>query len=79
MPEPAILGVEAPLWAETLTSYADVEYMAFPRLAALAEVGWSPWRTHDRPGFAARLAAHGPRWDADGVNYCRSPQIAWPG
>lgn len=64
---------------ETLTSYADVEYMAFPRLAALAEVAWSPWSTHDWPGFAERLAAHGPRWEADGVNYCRSPQIAWPG
>ncbi|WP_327000190.1 beta-N-acetylhexosaminidase [Dactylosporangium sp. NBC_01737] len=77
VPETAVLGVEGPLWSETLTSYADVEYMAFPRLAALAEVTWSPWSTHDWPGFAARLAAHGPRWEAQEVNFCRSPQIAW--
>ncbi|MEP0713223.1 MAG: family 20 glycosylhydrolase, partial [Algoriphagus sp.] len=36
-----ILGVEAPLWTETLDTRADIEYMAFPRLAALAEVAWS--------------------------------------
>jgi hexosaminidase len=77
VPEAAVLGVEGPLWSETLTSYADVEYMAFPRLAALAEVSWSPWATHDWPGFARRLAAHGPRWEAQEVNFCRSPQIAW--
>ncbi|MEV4512374.1 family 20 glycosylhydrolase [Dactylosporangium sp. NPDC049525] len=77
MPEPAVLGVEGPLWSETLTSYVDVEYMAFPRLAALAEVSWSPWATHDWPGFARRLATHGPRWEAQEVNFCRSPQIAW--
>ncbi len=77
VPEAAVRGVEAPLWSETLSSYADVEYMAFPRLAALAEVTWSPWSTHDWPGFAARLATHGPRWEAEQVNFCRSPQIAW--
>jgi hexosaminidase len=76
-PEPAILGVEAPLWAETLRDYADVEHMTFPRLAALAELGWSPPQTHDWDGFARRLATHGPRWDAQGVNYRRSPQVPW--
>jgi hexosaminidase len=77
VPEAAVLGVEAPLWSETLSSYADVEYMAFPRLAALAELGWSPWSTHDWDGFAGRLAAYGPRWDAERVNFYRSAQIAW--
>ncbi|GAB3841190.1 beta-N-acetylhexosaminidase [Dactylosporangium cerinum] len=75
--EPAVLGVEAPLWSETLNSYADVEYMAFPRLAALAEVAWSPWSTHDWDAFARRLATHGPRWEAQQVNFYRSPQIPW--
>lgn len=78
VPEASVLGVEAPLWSETLSSYADVEYMAFPRLAALAEIAWSPWSTHDWADFAQRLATHGPRWTADGVNFCRSPQIPWP-
>jgi hexosaminidase len=77
VPESAVHGVEAPLWSETLTRYADVEYMAFPRLAALAELGWSPWSTHDWAGFARRLSAQGARWAAQRVNFCRSPQIAW--
>jgi hexosaminidase len=76
-PERGILGLEAPLWAETLRGYADVEHMAFPRLAALAELAWSPRETHGWDGFARRLAAHGPRWEAQGVNYCRSPQVSW--
>ncbi|MGI5183770.1 beta-N-acetylhexosaminidase [Dactylosporangium sp. CA-152071] len=77
VPEAAVLGIEAPLWSETLRSYADVEAMAFPRLAAVAELGWSPRSAHDWDSFARRLAAYGPRWDADGVNYHRSAQIRW--
>ena len=40
--EASILGVEAPLWSETLATMRDVEYMAFPRLAGAAEIAWSP-------------------------------------
>jgi hexosaminidase len=42
IPESALLGVEAPMWSETLGSIRDVEYMAFPRILAIAEIGWSP-------------------------------------
>lgn len=79
IPEEAILGIEAPLWSETIGSIHDLEYLAFPRLAAVAELGWSPqpsrsewWR------FRKRLAAQGPRWTAMGVNFRRSPGIPWP-
>ncbi|MCW5912201.1 MAG: beta-N-acetylhexosaminidase, partial [Cyclobacteriaceae bacterium] len=37
-----ILGVEAPLWSETVINMTDIEYMAFPRLIGVAEIGWSP-------------------------------------
>jgi hexosaminidase len=77
VPEPAILGVEAPLWSETLVRPSDFEFMAFPRLAAVAEVGWSPAAARDWHGFRARLGAHGPRLSALGVNYYRSPQVPW--
>ena len=40
--ETSILGIEAPIWFETLASMSDVEFMAFPRIAAVAEVAWSP-------------------------------------
>jgi hexosaminidase len=55
----------------------DYEYMAFPRLTALAEVGWSPPSSKDWETFRVRLGAHGPRLAAIGVNFYRSPQIPW--
>jgi hexosaminidase len=73
-----IIGVEAPLWTETIRTIGDIEYMAFPRLPAIAELGWSPWTTHDWTAFKQRLAAQGPRWHVLGINYYQSPQIAWP-
>ncbi|MFF4606766.1 beta-N-acetylhexosaminidase [Streptomyces sp. NPDC001339] len=77
-PGEAILGVEAPLWSETLTTSADLEYMTFPRLPGIAELGWSPADTHDWAAYRERLAAQGPRWDAQGVHYYRSPEVPWP-
>jgi hexosaminidase len=76
--EDGVLGVEAPLWSETLRSIADVERMTVPRLPAVAEVGWAPAAARGWDGFRRRLAAHGPRWEAMGVDYHRSPQVPWP-
>lgn len=76
--ESSVLGVEAPLWTETIVTSADIDYMAFPRLPAIAELGWSPWSTHDQAAFHARLGAQGPRWNAMGVSYYQSTQITWP-
>ena len=75
--ESAVLGVEGPLWAETLVKLEDYEHMAFPRLIALAEVGWSRQDARDWDGFRLRLASHGPRLSALGVNFYRSPQVPW--
>lgn len=77
VPESAIRGVEAPLWTETITDSADIEFMAFPRLPAEAELGWSPASTHSWPSFRTRLAQQGARWTVQGVNFYRSPQIPW--
>ena len=65
----AIVGVEAPLWSETLLTMADVEYMAFPRLPGVAEIGWSPAAGRGWDEYRLRLAAQGARWDVMGVNY----------
>jgi hexosaminidase len=72
-----LLGVEAPLWAETLVKLEDYEYMAFPRLVALSEVGWSAQTARDWESFRVRLGEQGPRLSALGVNYYRSPQVPW--
>jgi hexosaminidase len=77
VPEAGLLGVEAPLWAETLVKLEDYEYMAFPRLLAVAEVGWSPQASRNWEAFRARLGEQGPRLSALGVNFYRSPQVPW--
>jgi hexosaminidase len=77
VPEVSMLGVEAPLWAETLVKLEDYEYMAFPRLIALSEVGWSPQAQRDWETFRIRLAEQGPRLTALGVNFYRSAQVPW--
>jgi hexosaminidase len=76
--ESSILGVEAPLWSETLVTLADIEYMAFPRLPAIAELGWSSNASHDWTAFRKRLGAQGPRWRVMGVKYYHSTQVSWP-
>ncbi|WBB68714.1 beta-N-acetylhexosaminidase [Micromonospora sp. WMMD812] len=75
--ESAILGVEAPLWSETLRTLDDIEYMAFPRLPAIAELGWSTAGSHDWEAFRARLGEQAPRWRAQGVDFYPSPQVSW--
>jgi hexosaminidase len=77
VPDSAVLGVEAPLWSETLEKRADFEFMALPRLAAVAEVAWSPVTARGWEAFRERLGTHGPRLAALGVNFYRSPQIPW--
>lgn len=74
----AILGVEADLWTETVSTTADIDYMAFPRLPAIAEIGWSPRATHGWSAFRERLAAQGPRWNVMGIKYYRSTDVPWP-
>ncbi len=68
-----VLGAQGQLWSEYITSYAQLEAMAFPRLCALAEVLWSPKATRDWPAFQDRLAVHLQRLAALGVNYFKPP------
>ena len=73
----AVLGVEAPLWSETLATMRDAEFMALPRLSAAAEIAWSPRERRDWEQFRLRLAAQAPRWTALGINFYRSPDVPW--
>lgn len=77
VPESAVLGVEAPLWGETVSNIRDYEFLAFPRLAAIAEIGWSVQADRGWDGFRRRLGAQGARWTALGLNFYRVPDIPW--
>jgi hexosaminidase len=74
--ESDILGIEAPIWSETLLTMKDLEYLAFPRLLCFAELAWSPKQgTWDE--FRQRLAAHGKHLEVMGIDFYRSPEIDW--
>ncbi len=75
--EGSIVGVEAPLWSETAANIRDIEYLAFPRIAAIAEIAWTPQDRRDWNEFKQRLGAQARRWSALGINFYRSPQIRW--
>jgi len=70
-----ILGGQCNLWTEYIPSLAQVEYMAFPRLCALAEVDWSPKASRDWNAFSQRLQIHEQRLEQLGVNYRRDPAV----
>ena len=63
-----VLGVQACLWTEHMDSARVVDYMAFPRLCALAEVAWSG-AGHDVVDFLGRMRLHQARLRASGVEF----------
>jgi len=66
-----VLGVQGQLWREYISTMSHLEYMAYPRAAALAEVGWSQADTKDYEKFLSRLRHHLKRLDEREVNYRR--------
>ena len=64
-----LLGVQGNIWGEFIWTPQDVDYFAFPRAVALAEVGWSPAPGGSFNDFLRRLESHSKRLDQAGVNY----------
>ncbi len=67
-----IMGAQANHWAEFITAPDHLEYMAFPRLAALSEVVWSPKEHRDWDDFSRRMNSQYRRYDKAGIRYARS-------
>jgi hexosaminidase len=72
-----ILGIEAPLWSETITNIDDIEYMVFPRLPGIAEIGWTPAAKRDWNEYKVRLGRHGERFKAMDIDYYPSNRVPW--
>lgn len=68
-----ILGVQANVWTEHMRSFARVQHAFFPRIAAVAEIAWSPKQSRDYAGFLQRLPAMLPRWQAQGIAVAATP------
>ncbi len=78
-----VIGVEGAIWGETVVNLSQVDYMVFPRLIALAEVGWSPKavrvsrRSPAYRNFVRRLAAQGARLLFAQTNFYPSTEVPW--
>ncbi|HSX60907.1 MAG TPA: family 20 glycosylhydrolase [Tahibacter sp.] len=67
-----VRGAQVNVWVEHMRTTARVEHAVFPRLAAIAEVTWSPRERRDWQGFLARLPAQFARYRALDIGYAES-------
>jgi hexosaminidase len=72
-----IIGIEAPLWTETVKNIKEIEYMAFPRIPGYAEIGWSPSAGKNWNEYKVRLGKHGKRMKAMNINFYKSSKVPW--
>ena len=70
-----ILGVEAPLWAETIANLDEAEYLLFPRLPGYAEMNWTPDTLRNWDTYRVRLTKEKAKWDIWGVDYFDSKKL----
>ena len=72
-----IIGIEAPLWTETVETMDDIEYLAFPRIIGMAEIGWTPTSQRNWEEYKVRLGKHKDRLDALNIDFYHSPLVPW--
>ncbi|HYF66981.1 MAG TPA: beta-N-acetylhexosaminidase [Ohtaekwangia sp.] len=72
-----IAGVEAPLWTETVQTMDDIEYLVFPRLPGVAEIGWSAAAARDWDTYKVRLGNQAKRWKNMEIDYYPSSVVPW--
>jgi hexosaminidase len=70
-----ILGVQGNLWAEHIRTEDRMARMAFPRAAAIAELGWTQARHRNWKDFVRRVAAQVPRYDALKLPHSDAPFV----
>jgi len=66
-----VVGAQGCVWTEFIPDFPNVEYMALPRMAALAEAVWTPIIKKDYSNFIARLKQHAQTLDRMKVNYAK--------
>lgn len=64
-----VIGIESPLWSETVTRIEDIEYMAFPRIIGHAALGWNGEPRKEQGSYYESLAKELRRLDKKKVNY----------
>ncbi|UKA50769.1 beta-N-acetylhexosaminidase [Arthrobacter sp. FW305-123] len=72
-----ILGVEGPLWSETVRNNQQAQWLLYPRAVSLAEVAWSGPEVRNAGDFRRRLGALGERLAKQGVAFQEAPDVEW--
>nr|WP_299167075.1 family 20 glycosylhydrolase [uncultured Allomuricauda sp.] len=73
----SILGIEAPLWSETISNSEELEYLAFPRAIGYAELGWSTSENCNWEDYRERLVRQVPFLNRMNVNYYPTKLVDW--
>ena len=72
-----VAGVEAAIWAETISGFDDLSFLLLPRLAGVAHQAWSGAQATTWTGHRDRLARHGLLWAQDNLTYFRASSVDW--
>src|SRR5690349_3684492 len=72
-----VAGVEAAIWAETISGFDDLSFLLLPRLPGVAHRAWSLPQASGWAGHRDRLARHGRLWAQDGLTYFRAGSVDW--
>jgi len=72
-----VAGVEAAIWAETISDFGDLSFLLLPRLPGVAHQAWSGPQAAAWADHRDRLARHARLWAQDDLEYFRAPTVDW--
>ena len=72
-----VAGVEAAVWAETVSDFGDLSFLLLPRLPGVAHKAWSDPQAAAWTDHRDRLAWHGRLWAQDDLTYFRTSKVSW--
>ena len=72
-----ILGIECPLWTETVSNIKEIEFLLFPRLPGYAEIGWTNATERNWENYKIRLGKQAERFKVMGIKYYPSAKVPW--
>lgn len=72
-----VAGVEAAIWAETISDFGDLSFLLLPRLPGVAHKAWSDPQVATWTDHRDRLAWHGRMWAQDDLTYFRTSKVDW--
>ena len=72
-----IAGVEGAIWCETISNFKELQFMLMPRLAGVAEKGWSKVEDTNWDEYKERLSSHNALWKEMNWYYFKSSLVDW--